>query len=185
MGVTLGVERSVTIFANPLSLPFAFLVTAFIIIGLSWVFYHESADKLPYVSIEESGLRFFLDSAVAFTYFFLILNVDNYTTFTIVVSIIYLLYFVHGVSTVVECGWFGDWPLKPTSTPSLWFVFFLIFLLIAYVSSSVGGSWTLVLVWVGIALSRIIRHSKTVRPQALRFAQWAYLQPRPSSRVGC
>jgi 5'(3')-deoxyribonucleotidase len=179
VGVTLGVEHSVSIFATGASLQFAFLVTAFIIIGLSWVFYHDSTDKLPYVGIEESGLRFFFDAAIAFVYFFLILSVDNYTTFTLFVCVIYLLYFLHGLSIVLECGWFQAWPLKPTTAPSLWGIFSLIFLLIAGASAYLGGWVTLVLVLTGIGLSRFLRHSKRVRRRTLHFAQWAHLQPRP------
>lgn len=186
VGVSLGVERSISIFATPLSLQFAFLVTAFIIIGLSWVFYHESTDELPYMSFRQSWLRFSFDSAIAFSYIFLILNTYHYAIFAITVCIIYLLYGLHGFSTVWEWGWFRGWPLKPNSTPNLWLVFSLAFLVIGYASSyfertlgvDIGGFLTLVLVLFGIGMSRFLRHSHKARPATMRFAERAGLQPR-------
>jgi len=186
--VTLGVQKSIDLFASPLSLPFLFLVTAFVIIGLSWVFYHESTDKLPYTGFRESSLRFFWDCAIAFSYIFLILNVNNYTQFTFVVSIVYLLYWVHGYSTVWEFGWFRGWPPKPTSAPNLWLVFSLIFVLFGYASwyfvtvygVNGGGIATFLLVLLGVGTSRFLRHSHRVRDTTQNFAEKIHLQGRPA-----
>jgi 5'(3')-deoxyribonucleotidase len=163
------------------------LVTAFIIIGLSWVFYHESTDVLPYVGFRQSWLRFCFDSVIAFSYIFLILNVNSYSTFSIVVFVIYLLYGLHGFATVLECGWFRGWPLKPNSTPNLWLVFSLGFLGIGYASSyfidslgnDIGGFLTLLLVLFGVVLSRFLRHSHKARGPIQNFAERTSLQPRP------
>ena len=106
---------------------------SFVVVALSWVYYHYSVEDLPYLGIGRSWLRFSLDTLVVVVYTWLVLSVDSIPTYGIVLSVIYMIYCIHGFATVYQHGWFRkrNWfrkdALKPNSTPMYWFLYALYF----------------------------------------------------------
>lgn len=189
--LTLGAENSITLFSKPLSHEFALLMLSFVAIGLSWVFYHLSVDDLPYLGVGRSWIRFTFDSVIAFSYTFLILSVNDVARFGLFLAVIYFLYCVHGFSTVHEHGWMIRGSLRTTSVPMFWFIFGVYFLLISgypcllvprlcldWIPPSLTAPLSTIMYWVGVALSRYLRHGKYGN-KTLRTLIWLHLQQRP------
>jgi hypothetical protein len=168
---------------------------SFVTVGLSWVFYHLSVDELPYLGVAQSWVRFLLDSAIAFSYIFLVLSVNDMAKFGLLLAFIYFLYCIHGFSTVHEQGWMIKGSLRPSSVPIFWLIFSVYFLLISgypcallarlcinWLSVPLPGILTVIAYWGGVALSRYLRHGK-YQDKVLRSLATLHLQHRSTVAI--
>jgi 5'(3')-deoxyribonucleotidase len=164
--ITVGVVNSIGLFSGPASPRLAMVLVAIIFIALSYVYYNLSIHDDPYDGSRTSWARFSLDATVAFTYIGLFLTLSNYFYFGLLLAAIYILYGIHGFTTVAQVGWFryDQTTLRPSSLPAYWFFWAPIFgatgwLLQGYKSS---GTWLdyvpPAILLLEILLTRWLRH---------------------------
>lgn len=190
--LTISVEKSISLFAYVFTTDFFLLILSFVVIALSYVHYFFSMKRYPYTKNTWAWIRFALDSIVVICFSGLVLFVASVPNYGVVLSVIYLIYSVRGLVTVLEYGsWYETRSTRPRSTPAFWFLYAVYFLGVSRypwttlfsASNSLNEAIAISLYVFGIVSSRIIRHShrygRTVVAGTLAKLR---LQPRPPTR---
>lgn len=110
-----------------LSFKILLLIAVYVVVFYSWYGYHQSVRKYPYNKTISSRIRLIFDLFIVFSYAILIISIQNGKSLLLIMSFIFILYFLTGLCRIIE------WQ---DSKVSIWYlsvifasIFFILFLI--------------------------------------------------------